>query len=676
MSLINKEKWTKCFKRCLLSLIAVSLPAYLLAATSTTASQGLLVKPKTTHTSKTPKEHKQLWNLQNADIHAVIQTISEITGKTFIVDPRVQGKVTIVSTKPMSDDEIYQVFLSMLQVLNYSAVPSGDVIKIIPSTTAKEYGGKVATNKHPGSGDQIVVRVVPVNNVSAVELVPVLRPLMQQAETVTAYTPSNSLIFAGYAANIKRLVDIVHEMDKSNASGITVVPLKHANAQKLTSMITQLQSEEKSKGQVSNISLVADSENNSILLSGNEANRLKTEALIKSLDNSEANGEANTVVVKLNYLTAKDVAPILTKIAHGDLERAAKNKPGAKTASSSDVSSGTGDSTVSIQAEKADNAVIISGPVTMINNLEKVIKEIDIPPQQVLVEAIIVQLDESVANQLGIEWGSRIDTGNVSDQEVSAAIGGDLAAAGLVQGMGFIPGGNIKLLIAALAKNQKANILSTPSILVLNNQQASISNGETVSMINRTYAAQDQSSDDNSYTPFNTLQRQNVALTLKVTPQISPNNMVLLKIDQQDNSLKGDSTSASGTPAENTSSIKTSVLVRSGDILVLGGLLKKNSSGGYSKIPVLGDLPLLGKLFRYRNTSVAKNNLMIFIKPIIVNNSKEADKVTKKRYQYMRYQERKYAAGIRLNDKSQVNPILPGPHKVDRPAGLPTPFGG
>lgn len=643
------------------------------------ASQPLVTKPATStspvknNAAKTEK--KQLWNLQDADIKAVIQTVSQITGKNFIVDPRVQGKVTVVSTKPMSDSEIYQVFLSMLQVLNYSAVPGDDgVVKIVPSMAAKEEGGVLVNNKHPGSGDEVVVRVVEVNNISASELVPILRPLMHSWGSVTAYTPSNALIFAGTAANIKKLVEIVTEMDERNANGVSVLPLKHADATKMVSMIQQLHSEEKSQGRVENTALVADPENNSILISGNADNRAHMASLIESLDTEQENGSATTAVVHLNYLSAKEVAPILTNIVKGKLaaKAQAKGEEGSTSNSDGSASSSSVDSTdgkVSIQAEKSDNAIIINASASMMKNLKRVIKQIDVPPQQVLVEAVIVQLNEQVADQLGVVWGTKLDTGQSPDQEMSAAASGGLGAAGFIQGMGFIPGGNIKMLISALSQNTNANILSTPSVLVLNNQVASISDGETVSIINRSYQP---NNNDDSNTPFNTLSRENIALTLKVTPQISPNNTVILKIDQKDNSLANPSNPGI-TPVENTNSIKTTVMVRSGDILVLGGLLKHDDSLGSSKVPILGDIPVLGNLFHFKNNSMQKNNLMVFIKPVILNNPADSKRETDKRYKYMRYQEQRFASGIRLTDHDEINPILP--HRgAEKSVNLPAPF--
>src|SRR3990167_9293294 len=287
---------------------------------------------------------EQVWNLKNADIRAVIQTISILTGKNFIVDPRVRGTVTLVSQKPMSSDELYQVFLSMLQLLQYVAIPSGNIIKIVPAMDANALSRQFATKARPGSGDEIIVRVVPINHVSATELVPVLRPLMSQSGSVTAYLPSNALILAGTASNIKRLVNIIHQMDVVNANQITVMHLHYANAKKVVSIIKALQSGAASQGVASNATLAADEENNSILISANMANQLSMKNLIRELDQQGAGGD-DTKVITLNYLSAKKLAPILTKVAQGMNVSEAKATGKAAVTTTSDSGSN-----VSVQA--------------------------------------------------------------------------------------------------------------------------------------------------------------------------------------------------------------------------------------------------------------------------------------------------------------------------------------
>jgi len=616
-----------------------------------------------THTkiSAKSKSQLQMWNLQNADIRGVIQMISQLTGKDFIVDPRVQGKITIISSKPMSVGEMYQVFLSMLQVLNYAAVPAGNVIKIIPAMQAKEFGGALSTSEHPGVGDEVVVRVVPVNNISAAQLVPVLRPLMQEWGSIDAYDPSNTLILAGSASNVSRLISIIHRMDQKNASEIQVVPLKYASAKKLAEVIRALQSANQQQGKVNTVSLVANQQTNDILISGNQTNRTKMKALIESLDTPDASGSGNTVVVPLKYLSAKKLAPILTKIAHGRLIEQQKSK-GRSSAGSYGIGEMSGESAgISIQAVEDNDDIIINAPSNMIKNLKRVIKALDVRPEQVLVQAIIVRVDESVANQLGIQWGTT--NPNVS--------GSAITASSFPAGIGFIPKGSIRVLIQALLTNSSTDVLATPSVLVLNNKAATISDGKNVGIINRQYeGATGTSILDNSTQPFNTFQRQDVTLQLKVTPHITPDDTVALKIDQQNNSLDPDSSSSPDNPTIDTSKIKTTVMVNSGDILVLGGLISNDNKTSENKVPILGDIPIIGRLFRYKNHNIEKKNLMVFIRPVILHGRSESKHETLNRYNYMRYQEWRKRANLPIDSREPVLPTIGKPHLLR----LPSPF--
>lgn len=616
--------------------------------------------------TKIKHEPEQLWNLQDADIHAVIQTISQLTGKNFVIDPRVQGKITIISSQPMSVNELYQVFLSMLQVLNYAAIPSGDVTKIVPMVQAKEYGGALSSRSHPGFGDEVVVQIVPVDNISASQLVPVLRPLLQEWGSLTAYDPANTLILAGSASSVNRLVAIIHTMDQKNASAIQVVRLKYANAKKLVDVLTSLQTSDRSEGKINNISFAADEENNAILLSGNAAQREQMKKLIRQLDTRGSNGSANTVVLRLSYLNAKKLAPILTKIAKGKLAQQNRQRgpgllgPGGNSFGIGD--SNASDSGISIQSEEDDNAVVINAPAAMIQTLKQVVRQLDIRPGQVLVQALIVRVDESVLEQLGVQWGTT--TPGANPQTINIA--------NFPSGIGFIPNGNLQVLIRALTTNTSTDVLATPAVVVLNNKPAIISDGKNVGIINRQYEGTGAPVSDNSTLPFNTFERYDVTLQLKVTPQITPNNTVRLTIDQQDNRLEPDSTSTPDNPTIDTSKIKTNVLVNSGDILVLGGLISNDNEEHKNKIPFLGDIPLLGHLFRYTNHSAEKKNLMVFIRPVILHNRYQGNSETIKRYDYIRFQEFRKKAGLGLDVTDA--PMLPVINNGTKRVQLPSPF--
>ena len=656
------------FSTSALVIAAPTQPMMMLAASANNVEQSKLVH--VANPTSTPEtisniqsdQAPQIWNLKNADIRAVIQTMSILTGKTFIVSPQVKGRVTLISHKPMSVDEMYQVFLSMLRMMNYSAIESSTgVIKVVMAEQANMYSRQIASDSNPGIGAEIVVRVVPLNNVSASELVPVVRPLMSQAASVTAYMPSNALIIAGTAANISRIVKLVHQMDESNINQIRVIHVRYANASKVVSVIKQLQSGAVSQGRVSNMALAADENGNNILVSANAANQLLVKHLVDELDH-KGTGDAGTRVIKLNYLTAKKIAPILTKVVQG--QSASGGSKG--TGDQQNVITALGGDQVSIQAEDNNNALIIHGPAAAMNSILRVVKQLDSRPREVLVEAIIVKVSENLLNKLGIVWGAVNSEGEVvgsgstasstQSNALSTPPNNNFTFQINGKGVGFLPTGNLGMLLHLLKTNGSSDVLSTPSIVVLNNQKATIDDGQNVGLANRTYqGANTPSSGVQEVTPFNTIQRTNVTLSLAVTPHISPNRMIRMDLLQKDDSLANDTSSDSDNPTINTSSIKTSVLVRSGDILVLGGLISNEQQKNTQKLPILGDIPLLGHLFRYDTHTMQKSSLMVFIRPIVMDNH-SATKQTRTRYRYIR-QEQFNVEANKSNGRSI--PVLP-----------------
>lgn len=661
-------------KAALLTILVVSIQSVPIVAKASPATKNFPPNSSIDHlvvkTGKSPSalpqtkaEQRQLWNLQNADIQAVVETIAQLTGRNFVVDPRVQGRVTLISVKPMSVDEMYNVFLSMLQVLNYAAIPAGKVTKIVPAMDARGYGATLATSKNPGVGDEIVVRVVPVNNVSAAQLVSILQPLTLSSGSVSAYQPSNALVLAGTATSINQLVTIIHHLDDNSSSSIRVVNLKYADATKLAAVIQQLQSVNSNQGKVNNAAVVADQAQNTLLVSGNAENCRRTVSLIKELDTPNAAGANNTAVLRLNYLTAKKVSEILTKLAQGYVEQEKSQHFG--------LAHGYGVGTaasiaamVSIQAVEDDNAIVISGPYQIVQSLKHVVKQIDVRPQQVLVQAIIVKIDESTMTNLGVQWGA---AGDDAGSVVSTVLGPTFS-----NGMGVIKSGNLRVLISALHKSGDTDILATPSILVLNNQKATISDGKNIGILARQNMT-NVSNENNGTVPFNNFERKDVTLSLDVTPQIAPDNTVRLTLSQQDDSLAQDAqNSDSGNPTINTSKIKTTVMVDSGDILVLGGLISNNNIASDQKIPILGDIPILGKIFHYIDKSTDKKNLMIFIRPVILSNKAELERKSMEQYDYIRYQQMRRRAGLGLSHQGQL-PALP---EVERNHAieLPPPF--
>lgn len=601
----------------------------------------------------------QIWNLKNADIRAVIQTISMVTGKNFIVDPRVQGKVTFVSHAPMTPNALYSAFLSMLQVLNFVAVPSDNAIKIIPAVDANGANNTTIHSAHSKQGAQLVVRVIQINNVSAIQLIPALRPLMPQWASLTAYAPSNSIILASTAANINHLVEIIHHMDSQTANETIMVALKHANATAIAGVIETLQSGDRSIGRTPTVSIAPDTVSNSILISGNVNNVGTMRSLIQKMDaNANADNDL-TKVIPLKYLSAKKLAPVLAKIAmgnsstndsstHNDTSTAnsgsatSTSTPTTETNATNDI----GNSKISVQPDPdSDNAIIIRAPRDIMQQLTGIIKKLDVKPQQVLVEAIIVRMDHSLLDQLGINWGT-VTTNTSDGVTTTSGTSNTFALKVSHRGIGIIADGSLQALVQALKSNASTDILSTPSIVVLNGQKATISDGQNVGIVNREYQASGDTSGsgtDNGGVPFNTIERKDVALSLTVTPQISPSNMLRLKIKQEDDTLAstaGTTTSTDSTnPTINTSKIMTNVLIHSNDILVLGGLTDHQAKKNRNRMPILGDIPLLGHLFSYTSNDMEKKDLMIFMKPVILNTRLERNNQTIKRYHYMRQKE-------------------------------------
>ena len=608
---------------------------------------------------------QQVWNLKDANIRAIIQTVSMITGKNFIIDPRVEGKVTFISHRPMSVNELYNAFLSMLQILNYSAVPSGNVIKVVPSVDANSMNDKVVSRFHPGTGDELVVRVVPINNVSAIQLIPVLRPLMPQWSSITAYSPSNSLILASTAANINHLVKIITRMDSKSQNETSIVSLKRGNATEIVSVITKLQSGERALGKTPNVSVAADKTSNSILISGNLNNIATMKSLIVQMDSKAANNSNSAKVIYLNYLSAKKLAPVLNKIANGDMS----TSPTAGKTATTGTSSSKG---ISVQAEPDnDNALIIRAPSDIMHQLVKVIHRLDVKPQQVLVEAVIVKMNENLLDQLGIVWGTVTKSSGQSnssgtDLTPSSTSPANTAAIKIAPGgVGFLQNSSLQAIIHVLDSDGSTDILSTPSIVVLNGQKATISDGQNVGLLNREYQNSNSSNtngDQNLGVPFNTIERKDVTLSLTVTPSISPNHSLRLKIEQKDDSLATSLTgnsdsSGQDNPVIDTSKITTNVLVHSGDILVLGGLVDHTAKKQDQKIPILGSIPLIGYLFRYTNHDIEKKDLMVFLKPVIINTNFVRKRETMKRYHAIRQDMLDTKAGPTLHKNDF--PVLP-----------------
>lgn len=641
-----------------------------------------------------PKEKPgRLWNLQDADILSVINEVSQQTGKNFIVDPRVTGKITLISSKPLKQHEVYQVFLSVLGLLGYSAVPSGDVVKIVPNMESGEQATKVATRKKPGKGDEVVVRVIPLKNVSAAQLIPVIRPMLPQWSNIASYTPGNVLILLGRADNLSRIMSVIKEVDKASDTSIQFIPLKHASAVQVANVLNNLQAASRASGSTASVSIAVDERSNSLLLSGPKALRLKMRVLIAQLDAPASSNEGNTEVIYLRYLQAKKVAPLLSRIAENIMGKgssgasssgksyfSSSSKSSSMSAtrtpssgSSSNSSNGSGDNAESedepvaagnIQAEINTNAIIITAQPALMKALKAVINKLDIRPAQVLVQAIIAEVEENDLTSLGIQWGNIEADGSVSSSGGSITSFADLGA-GVV---GVIPGAKIKAVLSVLQNQNGVDILSTPSIMVLDNQKATIEVGQDVPFQTGSYAT---SSSASTVTPFTTVDQKAVTLKLDVTPQINLSTSVRLKLDLKNDTLQNPQNPGLN-PIINTSKINNAVIINSDDILVLGGLISRSNNENVNKVPILGDLPIIGNVFQQKTRSRKKKNLMVFIKPIIVQDTHTAMSVSQEKYFGMRQAQANFSENLLDIGKNRVNTLLPA---WSAQQDLPKPFG-
>lgn len=616
------------------------------------------------NTVKESKTIARLWNLQDADILSVINEVSLETGKNFVVDPRVTGKISLISSKPIKPNEVYNLFLSVLELLGYSAIPSGNVVKIVPNMESGEFATRVATAKAPGQGDEVVVRVIPLENISAAQLIPIIRPLLPQWSNISAYTPGNVLILLGRAANLERIMKVIHDVDQASNNEIDIIPLQHTSATQLTNVLTNLQNASRATGEMPQVSIAPDERNNSILLSGNKAARLRMRVLVSQLDTANVNAQGNTEVVYLRYLQAKTFAPILAKIAQNIINKdTAGSNPSssipvtymgvpsnipAKSSTAAPLNSAT------IQAEPNTNAIIITAPPTLMRELDSIIAKLDIRPAQVLVEAIIVEINQDDLKDFGVQWGALTNSTSTTTTSSNTTTSDGFAALGLGR-VGIIPHVQFKAIVSVLQNKTGVNILSTPSVVVLDNQKATLKVGTQISETNGSYAT---TGNATTATPYTTTERKDVVLQLDVTPQINLGNAVRLKFKLVNDSLQNPD-NPGPEPIVNKSEIDNSVIVNSSDILVLGGLISNNVRDSIDKVPLLGDIPIVGELFKHSSRKLEKKNLMVFLQPVILHNEEDVNAITNTKYQFIRNTQINWPEKLSNPGEQKLANILP-----------------
>jgi general secretion pathway protein D len=604
-------------------------------------------------------------NYKDADIRQIIEAVSEVTGQNFIVDPRVKADVTMLSSTPMSPEAFYEAFLSILEVNGYVAVPSGDVTKIMPDANARQMAGAGLTDAAGRPRDEFVTQVVKIKNVAAAQLVPVLRPLVVQAGHLAAYPPSNVLIISDRAANVSRILRIINRIDQAGDDEIEVIPLENASASEVVRTITSLNQATGRTGEGgSPLGLVADERTNSLLISGDMDARLRLRALVTHLDTPLDEG-GNTQVIYLRYADAEELSASLKEQATQQIQSQGGQAGGAPAAGG-----GGGGANrlrpedVIIWADAATNALIITAPPEIMRTLRQVIAKLDIRRAQVLVEAIIAEVAYDKAAELGVSWvidgsddgnivgitnfSSALNVRDVAPGAAALASNDSDGEAGLGQALAAIPNGmslaggrfgdsgtNWAVIVRALLGDATTNVLSTPSIVTMDNEEAEIKVGQQVPFLTGQFT--NTGAAQGSVNPFQTIQREDVGLTLKITPQINEGNAVVLDVDLEQSSLSGQIASALAVDlVTNQRSITQKVIIEDGDILVLGGLVGDELIEIDEKVPLLGDIPLLGSLFRSQSAQTTKRTLMVFLRPVILEDGVQAGIETNAKYRLMR----------------------------------------
>jgi general secretion pathway protein D len=611
-------------------------------------------------------------SFKNADIEEFINTVGKNLSKTIIIEPSVRGKINVRSYDLLNEEQYYQFFLSVLDVYGFAVVPMDNgVLKVVRSKDAKTSAIPVVDETNPGIGDEMVTRVVPVRNVSVRELAPLLRQLNDNAGggNVVHYDPSNVLLITGRAAVVNRLVEVVRRVDKAGDQEVDIIKLKYASAGEMVRLVTNLNKDGNSQGGNTSLLLapkvVADERTNSVVVSGEPKARARIIQMVRQLDR-DLQSQGNTRVFYLKYGKAKDMVEVLKGVS-SSIEA---DKKGGGTTTTAGGGASIGGGKLAISADETTNALVITAQPDVMAELEQVVAKLDIRRAQVLVEAIIVELQDGDGLNLGVQWGNA-NGGGTQFTDTGLPIGPAIIAGkdykdngnteGLENLLGSFSGmaagfykGDWAMLVTALSTNTKNDILSTPSIVTMDNKEASFNVGQEVPV---------QSGSQSSTTSdqvFNTIERKTVGTKLVVTPQINEGDSVLLNIEQEVSSVA--QKQATGTadlgPTFDTRTIKNAVLVKSGETVVLGGLMDEQTQEKVSKVPLLGDIPVLGYLFRATNNTTSKRNLMVFIRPTILRDANVYSGISSNKYTMFRAEQIEAAAqeNYLTSPKRQVLP--------------------
>ncbi|MDA7085875.1 type II secretion system secretin GspD [Pseudomonas sp. SA3-5] len=573
-------------------------------------------------------QQEESWtiNLKGADIREFIEQIAQITGETFIVDPRVKGQVSVVSSTPLTLSEVYQLFLSVMATHGFSVLTQGEQARIVPNAEAKANAGQ-----GPAAPDRLETRLIQVQHSSATELIPLLRPLVPQYGHLAAVTSANAIIISDRSANIARVEELLHQLDQTGDRDYSVLDLQHAWVMDAAELLNKTLERGQAKGSAG-IQVIADSRTNRLIILGPPAARAKLVALAQSLD-SPTSRSANTRVIRLRHNDAKALAETLGEISEG-----------LKT--QGDGESGGRPQQVLIRADESLNALVLLADPDMVATLEDIVRQLDVPRAQVMVEAAIVEVSGDISDALGVQWAVDARGGNgglggvnfsgtgLSVGSVLNAIQEDTIPSNLPDGAIIGLGSNsFGMLITALSANTKSNLLSTPSLLTLDNQKAEILVGQNVPFQTGSFTTSAAGADN----PFTTIERQDIGVTLKVTPHINEGASLRLEIEQEISSIAPTTQGVNAVDLiTNKRSIKSTILAEDGQVIVLGGLIQDDVTQTVSKVPLLGDIPLLGRLFRSNKDTRIKRNLMVFLRPTVIRDVAGLAALSGKKYSDIR----------------------------------------
>lgn len=633
--------------------------------------------------------HAQTWkiNLRDADLTAFINEVADITGKNFAVDPRVRGNVTVISNKPLNKDQVYDLFLGVLNVNGVVAIPSGNTIKLVPDNNVKNSGIPFDARNN-ARGDQIVTRVIWLDNTNPNDLIPALRPLMPQFAHMAAVPGTNALIVSDRAANIYQLETIIRNLDGTGENDIEAVALQSSQAEEVLGLIDSMSSTGAAKDvKGSRVRVVADARTNRIIIKGDTHSRKRIRQLIEMLDVPSADRLGGLRVFRLKHANAKNLAEILQGLVTGQAVTSSSSSNSSNNSnnqisslinnsnSSSASNNGTGSTInltgsnsssnqnaltsfsangVSIIADATQNALVVKADPQLMRELESAIEQLDIRRQQVLIEAAIVEISGTNADQLGVQWAlgdlsSGIGLINFSNAGASlatiagAALGGTVAQANALDSISN--GSSIALgdydtnsdgtrsffgaLVQALETSNKSNLLSAPSVVTMDNEEAYIVVGQNVPFVTGSV-----STSGGTANPYTTIERRDVGITLRVVPHIGEGGTIRLEVEQEVSAVNDDSSAADIITSKRA--IKTAILAENGQTIVLGGLMQDDRREGSQAVPGLGRIPVVGRLFRSDNASTEKRNLLLFIHPTIIKDAVDGRNVTGDRYNQIR----------------------------------------